>query len=420
MSGNGPLFLLLAGLFAVAAFLAAAETSLIRVRPTAVEVEAERGNRKAARLLRLLRDLPVVLNAVLLAALLAQIGAATVTGVIAADLFGSLGVTIASVLLTLVLFVYGESIPKTFAVRHPLAVAKAVARPLAGLTWLLRPVVRLLVAFADLQAPGRGVAGPGGVTEEELRTLAAQAARAGEISDADLELMERAFRFGDATVEHILVPRIDVFAVPSETPVARALEEAVAGGYRRVPVYESDPENITGVVLLRDLARAVTEGQFVTTGGLARPVLVVPETGRISELLRRMQKARTHFAVAVDEHGGMAGIVTIEDLVEELLGGVVADEDEEPQQLIRRVGEDRWIVDARAGAADLCEAIGVEMPGGDLLSVGGLVLGLAGRIPKPGEVVEAEGCSLTVVAATRRRIRQIEVRRLDDRLRSSG
>jgi putative hemolysin len=290
-----------------------------------------------------------------------------------------------------------------------LPVAKAVALPLRGLTWLLRPLVRLLVAFADLQAPGRGLAVPGSVTEEELRRLAAEAALAGEISPSDLELMERAFRFGDATVEHILVPRTDVFAVAVGTAAGAALEAAVAGGYRRVPVYDGDFENITGVVLLRDLARAVADQEVVTAGELARPILVVPETGRILDLLRRMQVAGTHFAVAVDEHGGMAGIVTIEDLVEELLGGFVADEGEDRRPLVRRLGTDRWVVDARAGVGELGRALDAELPEGQWRTVGGLVLGLAGRIPQPGEGVELPGFDVTVMAGTRRRIRRVEV-----------
>ena len=409
MGSNAILVLLLVGLFAGAVFFAAAETSLVRVRPTAVQVEARGGDPRARRVLRLLADLPVVMNTVLLGALLAQIGAATVTGMIASDAFGNLGVTIASVLLTVALFVYAESIPKTFAVRHPLAVAKAVSWALAALTWILRPAVRLLVAFADVQSPGRGIVTRHGVTEDELRALAAESVQAGEITERDFELMERAFEFGDETVERVFVPRIDVFAVPATATARAALEEAVAGGYRRVPVYEDTIEDITGVVLLRDLARAVTEGRAANAGDLARPVLVVPETTRINDVLQRMQDAGTHFAVVIDEHGGMAGIATIEDLVEALLGEFVADEGEPRRTRIRPVGEGRWMVDGRTSVRALGDRIGATFPEGDWRTVAGLVLAEAGHIPATGDVFDITGYRFEIKAATARGVRTVEI-----------
>ncbi|MDH3540932.1 MAG: CNNM domain-containing protein, partial [Acidimicrobiia bacterium] len=210
MAENLPLMLLLVLMLGMAVYLGAAEASLLRVRRSAVEVLVEEGDRGSRRLLRLIEHLPRVMNTVLLAVLLVQIGAATVTGLLADRWFGSLGVTVASVLLTLVMFVYAEAIPKTYAVRHPLQVAKVTTPFVTLLTRLFRPVVSLLIWFADVQAPGQGIAGTAGVTEDELRLLAAQAAQSGEIAETDLELMERAFRVGDQRVDEILVPRTDV------------------------------------------------------------------------------------------------------------------------------------------------------------------------------------------------------------------
>jgi CBS domain containing-hemolysin-like protein len=407
-----PLILLLVGLVAVAVYLGAAEAALLRARRTAVEVLAEDGDAAARRLLRLLDDLPRVMNTVLLTVLLVQIGAATATGLLAERWFGNLGVTIASIVLTLVMFVYAEAIPKTYAVRHPLPVAKRTA-PLVGLLkTLLRPVVTLLIWFADLQAPGQGIAGTAGITEDELRRLAAQAAQSGAIADSDLELMERAFQVGDQLVYEILVPRTDVVSVASDTPAREALDLAVASGHRRLPVHGGDPDQMSGVVRLRDLARHLSDGKNEPVGVLAREVLVVPESKRVLELLREMQQSGRHFAVAVDEHGGTAGIVTIEDVVEELVGEV-ADEGEDRLPQIQALSGGRWRVDARLPVSELQKALGVEMPDGDWNTVGGLVLGLFGRIPRPGESIEASGYGLTVSAATRRRVRLVEVRRLD-------
>jgi CBS domain containing-hemolysin-like protein len=402
--------LLLVLMLGMAVYLGAAEASLLRVRRSAVEVLVEEGDRGSRRLLRLIEHLPRVMNTVLLAVLLVQIGAATVTGLLADRWFGSLGVTVASVLLTLVMFVYAEAIPKTYAVRHPLRVAKVTTPFVTLLTRLFRPVVSLLIWFADVQAPGQGIAGTAGVTEDELRLLAAQAAQSGEIAETDLELMERAFRVGDQRVDEILVPRTDVVSVSADTSARQALDIAVESGHRRLPVHRGDPDEMTGFVRLRDLARHLAEGLNHPVGELAREALVVPETKRVLELLREMQRSGRHFAVAVDEHGGTAGIVTIEDVVEELVGDV-ADEGEERPQPIEEIAAGQWRVDARVPVAELEVALSAEMPAGDWNTVGGLVLGLIGRIPRAGEQVQVAGHLLIVTAASRRRVLEVEVRR---------
>lgn len=406
-----PLALLFVALLGIAVYLGAAEAALLRVRRVAVEVLADDGDVRATRLLRLIDDLPRVMNTVLLTVLLVQIGAATVVGLLADRWFGSVGVTVGSVLLTLVMFVYAEAIPKTYAVGHPLPVAKSVTPFVGLLRRLLRPIVSILIWFADLQAPGQGIAGTAGITEEELRRLAAQAAQSGEIADSDLELMERAFRIGDQRVDEILVPRTDVISVAVDTPVAEALETCIAAGHRRLPVHSGNPDDLSGVVRLRDLARHVVDNPEAPVGELAREVLVVPESKRVLELLREMQRSGRHFAVAVDEHGGTAGIVTIEDVVEELVGAV-ADEGEEIPDSIEEISSGRWRVDARVPVTELESVLGVELPTGDWNTVGGLVLGLIGHIPRAGETTEVGDHRLTITAATRRRVREVELERL--------
>lgn len=408
MADNLPLIILLVILLGIAIYLGAAEAALLRVRRTAVEVLAADGDAGARRLLRLVKDLPRVMNTVLLTVLLVQIGAATVTGLLAERWFGSLGITAASVVLTLVMFVYAEAIPKTYAVRHPLRVARLVTPVVALLKTAFHPVVSLLIWFADLQAPGQGIAGTAGITEEELRLLAAQAAASGEIAESDLELMERAFRVGDQRVDEILVPRIDVISVSADTPARRALDIAIEAGHRRLPVHAGNPDEMSGVVRMRDLARHLADGKDDPVGQLARDVLVVPESKRVLELLREMQRSGLHFAVAVDEHGGTAGIVTIEDVVEELVGEV-ADEGEDRPTTIQEIGPDRWRVDARVPVADLEAVLGEGLPEGDWNTVGGLVLGLIGRIPRVGETAEVAGHLLTVTAASRRRVLRVEI-----------
>jgi CBS domain containing-hemolysin-like protein len=397
------LFSILLVLLAAAVVLGAAEASLLRVQRVRVEVQAADGDHRSSRLLGLLDDLPRVLNTVLLVVLLVQIGAATVTGVLSGRYFGNLGVTIASIALTVILFVYAEAIPKTYAVRHPYSVARATARLVAGLAWVLRPVVTVLVAFADLQAPGTGIATSTVVTEQELRRLALDAAAEGSIEETDRNLMERAFDLGDRTVDEILTPRTEIVAVGTESSIGEALETAVHSGHRRLPLYNGDLDDIRGVVRLQDLAAAVTESPDAPVTVVAIDELVVPETKRVIDLLGEMQYSGVHLAVAVDEHGGTAGIVTIEDVVAELVGRV-SDEGEILRPAIRKIGPDRRRLDAAADVEDLEAEFGVTLPKGDWHTVGGLVVGIAGRIPQRGETFRIEGLSITVVDAEPHRV----------------
>lgn len=404
------LIALLALAFAFSMVLAAGEASLLRVSPIRAASLASGGDKQAMRVAALLEDLPRVLNSVLFAALLSQIGAATLTGVLSQRWFGSLGVTAASVGLTFLLFVYAEAIPKTFAVRHPDRVALRLATGLARLEMALRPVVGALIWFADIQMPGKGITTSPTVTEDELRRLASSAAREGEITPEDLALIERAFRIGDRRVDDIMVPRADIVAVSTEATVELALAMALSSGHRRLPVYEETPDNIVSMVRLRDLMLIPEpRRELLAVGTLAVDPLVVPGSKRVLDLLREMQLSRVHLAVIVDEYGGTAGMATVEDIAEELLGSM----SEEPEAVpIALIEEGHWSVDAALPIEDLSEALEMDLPEGEWNTVAGLVFTLAGRVPLVGDEVSVSGHVFRVVATRRRRITRVEVTRL--------
>lgn len=402
-----PLLLILIGLLAFSVLIAAAETAFLRMPAVRVQALAADGSRRALRLSALTHRLSQVLNAILLAALLAQIGAATVAGILADRWFGPLGVTIASAVLTFVLFIYAEAIPKTFAVRHPDRVALALAFPLAIIEIVLRPLVRVLVAVADLQMPGKTVVASPTVTEDELRLLASRAAMEGQITTHDLELIERAFRFGDRQVDGIMVPRPDIVAVDESGTVRTAIEVALEQGHRRLLVYEGSVESITGVVLVRDLLR-IPEARRdqVTLGVLADPPLVVPESKRILDLLTDMQTSGTHIAVVVDEYGGTAGIVTIEDIAEEMLGSI----SEEPSdQDVIQIGPGTWMIDAALPVTDVGDLIEMDLEDSEWTTAAGMVLGMLGRMPQVGDHVDFGRYTMRVVGLRGRRITRLEV-----------
>lgn len=393
-------------LVAAAAFLGAAEAALLRVSRVRVEVMADGGSRRASTLLSLLGDLPVVLNTVLLVVLLVQIGAATLSGALAARLFGSFAVTIASIVLTLVLFVYTEAIPKTYAVHHPERVALWASPVIRALVFVLRPIVNLLVLFADLQAPGTGVASSAAPTEDELLLLAEEAAATGMIEEGDKRLIDRVFELGDRRVDEIMVPRIDVIGVESTATVEEAMRESIAAGHRRLIVWLGDLDRVVGVVRLRDLAVAALDDPVARVSSYTTPPLTTPQSRLVVDLLEDMQRSGSHLAVVVDEHGGIEGIVTIEDVVTELLGPV-ADEGEVAIDDISHVSPGVWDVLGGTDILDLSRELGTDFPEGEWTTAAGLVLAELGHIPLAGTTVSVSGWNVEVLAVDANRVKRM-------------
>lgn len=401
--------LLIAGLIVAllsAVFLALAEASLLRISRFRAIGLAREGGRPAIRLARLLERLPAVLNLILFLALLSQVGAATLTGILAGRLTGSLGVTIASAVLTLVLFVYGEAIPKTYAVKHAERAALFVSGPISILDRILSPIVGVLVWIADAQLPGKGITTSPTVTEGELRLLAGEAAQEGEITGDDLDLIERAFRFGDRRVDDVMVPRLDVIAVAVDSHIDEAMNKALASGHRRLPVYTDNLDNVTGVVRLRDLVEAQRDG-IDNLKQINKKPLVIPESLPITSLLTQMQDKNDHLAVVVDEYGVTVGLVTVEDIAEELLGAIT---DDQPLRELEQAGPDRWTAPGSLPVEDL-SVLAIELPDGDWNTVAGLMLDQAGRILGPGDLVKIDHYDFKVESARGRRILRVSIQR---------
>lgn len=408
-SADIPLIIALVALLLLAVFLAASEASLLRVPEVRARSLAGSGDRRAQRVAVLVERLPQVLSLILLLALLSQIGAATITGILASRWFGNVGVTLASVALTIVLFIYGEAIPKTYAVRHAERTARFVAVPISFLERLFRPLVSLLVWIADIQMPGKGITTSATVTEDELRLLAVDAADEGEITHVDRELIDRVFRFGDRRVDDIMVPRPDMVAVEHNTPLSDALELALRTGHRRLPVYTDDLEHIDGFVRLRDLI-AARDNDAIDLSSISNPPLVVPESKRVTGLLADMQEQKNHMAVVVDEYGVTVGLVTIEDVAEELLGSI---SDEPGTPALEQLEDGRWRVVGSLPVEDLEAELGLAVPEGDWNTVAGLMIGVAGELLEQGSAVVVDGFTLTAEAVRGRRIITIGIRSPD-------
>jgi CBS domain containing-hemolysin-like protein len=394
--------------------LAMAEASLTRmtrVRALALEDEGKRG---ASVLVRIESDPPHYLNAVYLAVMIVQNGSAILVAFLAERTYGSLGITIVSVLFTLGYFVFVEAMSKTFAVLRSDRVALAMAPVVLYLSRILYWPTRLLIGLANVLLPGKGLREGPFVSEEDIRAMAEAGSEEGAIEEGEKDLIHSIFEFGDTVVREVMTPQPDVVAIEVNRPLDEFVDLVVRHGYSRVPVYRDTPNEVVGVAYAKDVLRELRSGRNGRSlEDLARPAHFVPESKKVSDLLRDMQKEKFHVAMVVDEYGSMAGLVTLEDLLEEIVGEITDEYDRvEPQ--VEPAGDGRFRVNARLPVDELNEILEVELPQEEWDTVGGLMMAALGHLPQQGEHVEFEGLRFTAERVQGRRIAKVLVERAND------
>ncbi|HZR11677.1 MAG TPA: hemolysin family protein [Acidimicrobiia bacterium] len=416
MSGGQWLMLVaIVVLFLASIALALSETAftrMSRIRALALE---EEGVKNAGRLAALLESPVRTLNAVLLVVLACQLASATLIGVLVEGLLGAIGVAVGTVVEVVLFFVIGEVAPKTYAIQHTERAALRVTPLLHFLTTFppLRLVSRGLIGLANVVLPGRGLREGPFVTEEEIRTMADVAAEEQSIESQERRLIHSIFEFGDTLVREVMTPRPDMIGVEADCTVVAAMQQAIEHGFSRLPAYEDSTDNIVGLVYLRDLVtleRAGKGGQRVRDA--ARPAVFVPEQKRVAELLREMQQEHFHMAIVVDEYGGTAGLVTMEDLLEEIVGEI-ADEYDRAEPHLEHLADGSLRVPGRTPIDDVNEELDVELPDDEWDTVGGLVFNLLGHVPDEGETVRFDGLEFRAERLQGHRIVTVRVRRLE-------
>lgn len=393
------------------AFLAMSETSLTgtnRIRAMALHEEKRRGSKQ---LLRLVEHPERFLTALLLLVLVCQIISASLLGIVADRLFGSAGVIAVIVIQVLFIFVFVESGPKTWAIQHVDRAALLAAPVVAALTQFppVRLLARGLIGLTNVVLPGKGLKQGPYVSEEELLAFADVAAEEEVIEHEERALIRSIIEFGDTVVREVMVPRPDMVAIEGRATTGDALEVAMGAGYSRIPVFELGIDDIVGVVYTKDVMRAVRDGAAGDpVRSLVRDAHFVPETKRVAELMKEMQSEKFHIALVIDEYGGTAGLVTLEDLIEELVGEIVDEFDvEEPAVEPLRGGGFR--VNARMAVDEVNELLGADLPSGDWDTVGGLVFNLLGHVPAEGESVNCDGYLLAAEKVQGRRIGRVRI-----------
>ena len=404
-------------LFAFSIFLALSETAFTRMSRIRALALADEGNKRAARLAVMLAQPQQTLNSVLLLVLVSQLTTATLIGVLLEGAAGGWGVVIGIVLQIFLFFVIGEVAPKTFAVQHTERAALSVTPLLWFLTQFapLRWLSKLLIGVANVVLPGKGLKAGPFITEEEIRTMADVAASEDSIEREERRLIHSIFEFGDTVVREVMLPRPDMVAVDADDTIEEAIERAIERGFSRLPVCEDhSTDDIIGLVYLKDLVRRARAGEGADAVRVAvRPAIFVPEQKRVAELLREMRTKQFHMAVVVDEHGGTSGLVTLEDLLEEIVGEI-ADEYDVEMPAVERLADGSLRAPGRTPVDEVGEALGTELPDEEWDTVGGLILNLLGHVPEEGETVRFQGLEFRTERVQGRRIASVRIVRIDD------
>ena len=413
------------------AFFVAAEFALVRVRESRIVQLEQEGSARAGVVRDVLRDLDAYLSVcqvgITVASLaLGWVGEPAVSALIRPGLeelgVGSerlielISVILGFAVITYAHLVFGEQAPKYFSIQRAEGTSLWISRPLEVFMFLFRPLVWLVNASTNL------ILRPWGIrlgeemeahSEEELRIMISSSTSSGVLNPQEREYLNNVFEFGDRVAREIMVPRPDIEALPSDAPLDELVERAAFGRYTRYPVYEDDVDHVLGAVHVKDLFRAAKEdGGTFDIKPLIRECLVVPETKRIEEILREFQKRKLQMAIVIDEWGSVEGLITIEDVLEEIVGEI-QDEFDEDEASIEPLGNDSYAIDGRIPIIEVNQYFDLDLPHEDFDTIGGYILGSLGRPPEAGDVVEAEDTTLRVKSVDGPRVSMLTLQRGD-------
>ena len=397
-------------MIAMSAYFSATETAFTSINRIRLKNKADNGNKRAAKTLELAEDYDKLLSTILIGNNIVNITATTVATVLCTRLFHEYGPTISTVALTIIILIFGEISPKSLAKESPEAVAMAVTPLLTLFTVILSPINFLFGLWKKLLSMVFHSEGDDGITEEELVGMVDQAETEGGLDEHESDLIRAAIEFNDLEVSEILTPRVDLIAVEENDSMEKAASLFVESGYSRLPVYSETIDNIIGVIHEKDFNAARYRGETMLSD-LKAPVTYTTVTTKISELLRVLQTRKAHMAVVVDEYGGTVGIVTLEDILEELVGEIW-DEHDEVIETFRRQEDGSYIIACSANLDDMYDLF--ELKGTcEAATVSGWVLEQVGRVPEEGDRFRAEGLDVTVLKVEQRRILEIRVEVLE-------
>jgi len=417
------LLILLNGLFV------AAEIAFVTVRRTRLDELADEGDRRAARALRLLKDpgrfLAVIQVAItFLGALASAVAAVSIVELLATPLSGVswigeragvLALLVVTLLVSVVSIVLGELIPKGFALANPDRIALAASGPISLFAKIVSPLVALLVLLTKVISKPFGI-DPTRTPElsaAEIRLIVEQGSQQGVLEAEEEQMISAVMSLSDSKLHEVMVPRIDIVAIDQEATFDEAVEVVLKEGHSRTPLYRESVDHIVGILYAKDLLRLIAAGgPRPRLRDIMRPALFVPESQSVDDLLHELQRRKVHMAVVLDEYGGTAGLVTIEDLLEEIVGEIQDEFDEEEPMKVE-IGPGEVILDGRAAIDDLTELVepALELEDDEEYdTLGGFVYHRIGRVPVVGDAVVIEPFVITVIKVSGRRVGKVRVR----------
>lgn len=412
----GDLALFIACLFA-SAFFSSSETALTALSEAKARQLVESG-RAGARYLKLWLDRPNrVLTTVLIGNNIVNTFTAALATLVAQQLFSNAALSVAVGVTTIAILVVGEITPKTFAKHNAERIAPfamgllyplylAFFPVIVGFTWLSKVLVKMTGGEVSRTGPF--------ITEEDIAFMLRLGQSAGVIEKEERELLANVFEFNDTLVKEVMVPRTDISGLPLDATLEEVLREVREHGHTRMPVYGENLDDVKGFFHAKDLFGVLPDNvESFSLADYVRPALFVPELEKISELLKKFQRTKTHLAVVVDEYGGTAGIVSLEDLLEELVGDILDEHDDEEEAEFTQLDENRYVAEGKASIYELGEAIGINFPEDDRYeTLGGFLIAMTGKMPRRGERFEFDGWAFVVKEVDEKRISRIEIERL--------
>lgn len=399
--------LILLSLIVLSAVISAAEIGFFAVNEMRLRALAEAGGKRAAMVLHLREQPQRLLSIIMIGDRLVDTGAASFATIIVLRLFGSEALAIVIGVLTFVLLIFGDIVPKTLAAKHALSVVLFLAYPLYVIQQVMKPVLVVLEPIINVLTGGKGVAVPH-VSEEEVKIMLDEGGKAGMIETEEVKMIKNVFQLNDITAEDAMTPRIYVFALDGNFRLKEVQEQLFRSKYSRIPVYEGTLDNIIGILYrdkaLIELARGRCDARLKE---LATPALFVPSTKPADDLMKQFQREKRHMAIVVNEFGGAMGLVTLEDLLEEVVGEIM-DETDISEELIKRIGKNQILVHGRTEVRRINDFLKVDL-GDEPSTVSGLIQEHLGRIPAVGEEVHIGNCRLVVHEADHKSIKSVQI-----------
>lgn len=393
---------------ALSAFFSATETSFSSSNRIKLLSLAEDGNKRAAKVLSTIEKYDSFLTTILIGNNVVNILFASLSTILFIDAFNeTYGSTLSTVASTLIVLIFGEITPKSLAKQSPEKFAMAVIHMVRGFMVILKPFTLVFAAWTKLIAKIVGGKDDPSITDDELLTIVKEAENEGGLDKNESELIQNAIVFDDRQAEDILTPRVDIVAVPEDADTKEIAEAFSETGYSRIPVYSGSLDNIIGIIHQKDFYEEVIDKKRNLADILQKAVFVAP-TMKISNLLRELQKEQTHIAVVVDEYGGTAGLVTMEDILEELVGEIWDEHDEVVEDVIEEA-ENTFLVQGTVILDDFFEIADIEDEESDSDTVSGWIMEKLGHIPEENETFEYNGLKITITETQNRRIVEVKI-----------